>query len=154
MPRKPRIPRQSHQFRAPGHGSRARSGHDPEAPGVAHVYFGERGGETFAGYGVLDWSSTYDIPVFKDLRPWLKFDVYNLFNNQKLIAWSTTVTPDPNSPRDALGIPTGYIRASTFGTATGNTVTYGDITNIPTYPQWVGGSNGGRTFRVAMGVRF
>jgi hypothetical protein len=126
----------------------------PEAPGSAHIYFGERGSETFAGYGLLDWSGTYDVPVFKDLRPWIKFDIYNLFDNQKLIAWSTTISPDPNSPRDSLGIPTGYIKSSTFGTATGNTVTNGDVTNIPAYPQWSGGFNGGRTFRVAMGVRF
>jgi len=32
--------------------------------------------------------------------------------------------------------------------------TNGDITNIPSYPQWGGGLNGGRTFRFAFGIRF
>ena len=128
----------------------------PEAPPTAHVYFGERGSETFDGSGIVDWSTTYDIPVFKDLRPWLKFDIYNIFNNDKLIAWSTTIRPDPNSPRDAFGIPTGFIpsNAATYGTATGATVSNGDIAGIPAYPQWVGASNGGRTYRFAFGVRF
>ena len=64
----------------------------PDSLGTAIVFFAERGSETFAGYGMLDTSVHYNVPVFKDLRPWIKFDVYNLFNNQKLIAWSTTVS--------------------------------------------------------------
>jgi hypothetical protein len=61
----------------------------------------------------------YNIPVFRTLRSWLKLDAYNLLDNNKLIAWNTTVRPDPNSPKDNLGLPTGFVRASTFGTATG-----------------------------------
>ena len=64
------------------------------------MFFGERGSETFKGYGLLDTSINYNIPVFRSLRPWVKFDVYNLFNNRKLIAWNTTVRPDPTSPLD------------------------------------------------------
>ena len=57
------------------------------------VFFnGERGSETFPGYGLFDTSINYNIPVFRTLRPWVKFDVYNLFNNQKLIGWNTAVT--------------------------------------------------------------
>ena len=127
----------------------------PDLPGPTHVYFGgERGSETFKGSGLFDTSVNYEIPVFRSLRPWFKFDVYNLFNNLKLVAWNTTINPDPNSPRDSRGIPTGFIRGAAFGTASGNTVTNGDITNIPAYPQWVGGSNGGRTLRFALGIRF
>jgi outer membrane receptor protein involved in Fe transport len=132
----------------------------PDLPGPSNVFFvPERGTEVFKGYGLFDWSTTYDIPVFKDLRPWLKFDVYNLFNNQKLIAWNTTITPDPSSPVDALGIRTGFIRSANFGRATGNTVTNLNSTAINAFPQWTGDSaegtrNGGRTFRVALGVRF
>jgi hypothetical protein len=132
-----------------------------DSPGTAHVFYGERGSETFAGYGLLDFSAQYNIPVFKSLRPWLKADVYNLLNNQKLIAWDTTIAADPASSLDALGIRTGFITpnvaatgAPRFGRAPGNTVTNLDSTAIPTYPQWVGGNNGGRTFRVAMGLRF
>ena len=68
----------------------------------------ERGSETFAGYGMLDTSVHYNVPVFRDLRPWIKFDVYNLFNNQKLIAWSTTVSQNAATPADNLGLRTGY----------------------------------------------
>ena len=96
------------------------------------------------------------MPVFRSLRPWVKFDVYNLLNNQKLIAWNTTISGNSaaGAPRDALGIPTTFTEGANFGRGTGNTVTNGSISGIPAYPQWVGGSNGGRTFRVAMGVRF
>ena len=48
------------------------------------------------------WIFNYNIPVFRTLRPWIKFDVYNLFDNQKLIAWNTTVSQDPD---DAEGQP-------------------------------------------------
>ena len=51
-----------------------------------NVFFAPRGSETFPGYGLLDTSVHYNVPVFGDLRPWIKFDVYNLMNNQKLIA--------------------------------------------------------------------
>ena len=89
--------------------------------------------------------------------PWIKFDVYNLLNNQKLIAWSTTVSQDAATPADNLGLRTGYTPAASFGKATGNTVTNLNQTAIPTYPvTGFGGTNGngGRTFRVAMGLRF
>ena len=124
------------------------------SPTTKHVYFGERGSETFKGYGLLDWSATYDVPVFRDLRPWIKFDVYNLFNNQKLIAWNTTISRNNASAPDAFGIPTGFNQGSTFGTATGSTQSNGDLAGIPAYPQWSSGQNGGRTYRLAMGIRF
>jgi hypothetical protein len=127
----------------------------PDLPGPGNVFFvPERGSEMFKGYGMLDWSATYDIPVFRELRPWLKFDIFNLFNNQKLIAWNTTITPNPASPLDSLGIRTGYNQSANFGRATGNMVTNLNSTAIPAFPQWSGGNNGGRTFRIAMGVRF
>ena len=129
----------------------------PDSLGTANVFFAERGSETFAGYGMLDTSIHYNVPVFGDLRPWIKFDVYNLFNNQKLIAWSTTVSQDASTPADNLGLRTGFTRAASFGKATGNTVTNLNQTAIPTYaPTGFGGTNGngGRTLRVALGLRF
>ena len=68
----------------------------------------------------------------------------NLTNNQKLIRWNTTVQPDPNSPLDANGLPTGFIQGSNFGNASANT----------DYPVWRPGFTGGRTFLVSTGVRF
>src|SRR4029077_19535351 len=103
----------------------------PDQPGPQTVFFtGARGDQTFAGYGVFDLPINYDVPVLRNLRPWVKFDVYNLLNNEKLIAWSTTVTPDKASAVDNLGLPTGYAPSTTFGTATGNTVTNLNNANI------------------------
>ena len=56
----------------------------PDSLGTANVFFAERGSETFPGYGLLDTSIHYNVPVFRALRPWVKFDVYNLMNNQKV----------------------------------------------------------------------
>ena len=118
----------------------------PDAPSSQTVYFGDRGSQQFDGYGLLDFSVNYNVPVFRSVRPWVKFDVYNLFNNQKLTSWNTTVNPDDNSPTDALGIPTGYTKGSRFGKATSNN-------NFPV--PYLGFANtGGRTFLVAVGVRF
>jgi hypothetical protein len=126
----------------------------PDNPGIQTLFFGDRGSETFAGFGLFDTSFNYDVPVFRSARPWIKVDIYNLFNNQKLIAWNTTVKPDPNSPLDAMGLPTGYIKGSSFGTATGNTQSNVNVQGIPSYPQWSGGQQGGRTLRVSSGIRF
>ena len=115
-----------------------------DAPGSSTLYFDDRGSQTFEGYGLVDFDLSYNIPVGGSVRPWVKFDIFNLFNNQKLIAWNTTVRPDPNSPLDALGYRTGFIRGAAFGTGTAQTH----------YPSWSGGNTGGRTFRVAVGVRF
>ena len=93
---------------------------------------------------VVDLAIRYSIPVWKSLRPWVQLQIYNVFNNQKLIQWDTTVTPDPNSPLDELGQRTGYIKGANFGTGTAATH----------YPRWSSGENGGRTFRIAFGVRF
>jgi hypothetical protein len=116
----------------------------PDAPTSSTVYFGARGSETFAGYGLLDANISYNIPIIGSVRPWVKFDIYNLLNNQKLIQWNTTVSQDPNSPLDNVGLRTGYRRGSAFGTGTANTH----------YPLPFGGSTGGRTFRAAVGIRF
>lgn len=116
----------------------------PDAPGRNSVYFGERGSEQFAGYGAVDANISYNIPIFATVKPWVKFDIYNLLNNQKLIAWNTTIQPDPNSPLDALGLRTGFVKGPLFGTGTAQTH----------YPLPFGGQTGGRTFRVAVGLRF
>jgi hypothetical protein len=115
----------------------------PDAPTDQTLYFGERGSETFPGYGVADISINYAVPVFGSARPWVKFDVFNVFNNDKLVGFNTTVRPDPNSPLDALGRPTGFIRDPNFGQATST----GDFPGVL-------GAGGGRGFRMALGFRF
>jgi hypothetical protein len=116
----------------------------PDAPGASSVYFADRGSEEFAGFGLFDANVSYNIPILKTIKPWVKFDIYNLLNNQKLISWNTTIRPDPASPLDSLGLRTGYLRGPLFGQATAQT----------NFPAPFGGQTGGRTFRVAVGVRF
>lgn len=109
----------------------------PDPPAGQDLFFGERGSETFLGYGALDVSVNYNIPVWRNARPWVKFDVFNLTNNEKQIAWNTVVRADRNGPGDALGLPTRYIEDQAFGDATSNSH----------YPV-------ARTFRMSFGIRF
>jgi hypothetical protein len=108
------------------------------------VYFGDRGGYDFKGYGVIDLATSYNLAVWKSARPWVKLEVYNLFNNQKQIAWDKTVSVDSASAVDANGIANGYIKGAQFGRAT----------NGNQFPQPYLGQNGGRALRVAFGARF
>ena len=108
------------------------------------VFFGERGANSFKGYGVLDLAATYRVPVWSVLSPWLKVEIYNTLNNQKQIAWDRTVGVDASSPRDVDGIPTGFIQGPRYGTATSDNQ----------FPQPYLGQNGGRAMRLAFGVRF
>jgi hypothetical protein len=109
-----------------------------------NLFFGERGAGEFQGFGLLDLAATYSIPVAKVVKPWVKVEFYNLLNNDKQIRWDTTVTADPNSAKDANGLPTGYIKGVNFGKATADSQ----------FPQPIPGTNGGRLFRMAVGVRF
>ena len=70
----------------------------PDGPGDQTVYFGERGAGQFNGWQVVDLGLGYNIPVFRTLRPWFRFDVYNFLNNQTQIRWNTTVSQDPTTP--------------------------------------------------------
>ena len=126
-----RIPGQRHQRDHVGDARRARR--------ERHV----AGEHYFLGYG-LDLATTYSVPVWKNLRPWLKFEFYNVLNNQKQIKWDTTVTADATSPKDANGLATGFIKGANFGKATADNQ----------FPQPVPGTNGGRLFRMAFGLRF
>jgi hypothetical protein len=116
----------------------------PDAPSDQTVYFGERGSQEFPNYTVFDMGLGYDVPVFRSLRPWIRADVYNLFNNQKVVEWNTTVRADNASARDGLGLPTGFTRGASYGQATA----------AGHYPIPFNGLTGGRTFRMAFGVRF
>lgn len=117
---------------------------DISSASAQNVYFGERGVGDFKGYGLLDFSATYNVPVWRTARPWVKVDLFNVLNNRKQIGWDTTVTADPNSPKDSSGLPTGYLPGARFGQAT----------NDNQFPQPYPGQNGGRAVRLAMGVRF
>ena len=108
------------------------------------VFFGERGAGEFAGYGVMDFAATYSVPVWHSVQPWFKVEVYNVLNNQKLIAWDRTIAVDNTSALDASGLRTGYVRGPRFGQATSGAH----------FPQPYAGQQGGRAMRLAFGVRF
>jgi len=108
------------------------------------MYFGPRGVGDFKGYGLFDLALTYGVPIWRTARPWVKVEFYNLLNNQKKIAWDKTVTPDNAGPKDANGLPLNYVQGPRFGQATD------DIQ----FPQPIPGQNGGRLFRMALGIRF
>jgi hypothetical protein len=108
------------------------------------VFFGERGSQSFKGFALLDLAVTYAVPVWKSAQPWIKFESFNVMNNQKLIAWDTTISADAASPRDEFGLPTGYVPGARFGQGTSNAH----------YPTPRAGLDGGRMFDVAVGFRF
>ena len=89
-------------------------------------------------------SLNYSIPVWKSVRPYVKFDALNVFNNQKLIGFDTTIDPNYDGPVDQLGLPLEFVRGPNFGKAERN----------QDYPGWRTGQNGGRTFLLAAGFRF
>jgi hypothetical protein len=70
--------------------------------------------------------------------------MFNVLNNQKLIAWDTTITADADAPRDENGLPTGYTQGPRFGQGIANSH----------YPAPRAGGDGGRMFDFAVGFRF
>jgi hypothetical protein len=108
------------------------------------VFFGERGAYDLKGYGVMDLAASYNIAIWRTLRPWFKIEIYNLFNNTKQIGWDRTVTANAASALDANGIPTEYVQGPRFGQATAGNH----------FPQPWPGQNGARAVRLAFGARF
>jgi hypothetical protein len=109
------------------------------------VFFGERGAYEFEDYALFDLGVTYGVPVWESLRPWLKVEVLNVFNNQQMISWDTAVTANLAGPReDSTGLPLNHTPGPNFGKATSN----GNFAR----PRQ--GMDGGRTFILAAGVRF
>jgi hypothetical protein len=112
--------------------------------GAQNLFFGERGSQSFAGYGLVDLGVNYSIPVWRKVRPYVKVELLNAFNNQKLIGWDTVVNADESGPKDSLGLPLNYIQGARFGQATRNL----------DYPTYRPGFDGGRTVLLAFGLRF
>jgi hypothetical protein len=123
---------------------RARNPGYSRVPASQVLFFGERGSEQFAGYGLVDLGVTYQVPVWKTLRPWVKVEVLNALDNDKLITWDTTVTADAASALDADGLATGYVKGARFGQGT----------STANYPRPRPGLTGGRTYLGAFGFRF
>ncbi len=112
------------------------------------IFYDERGSESFNASNQVDLGVLYQLPLWKSLRPWLKIEYYNVFNNQALVFFNTAVTPDATSSLDANGLRTGFVRGSNFGTARSN-ADFPRATNTP------GGSAlYARTFLMSFGFRF
>jgi outer membrane receptor for ferrienterochelin and colicin len=91
----------------------------PDLPTTQTIFYSlGRGSETYEGANLFDLAITYSIPVYKSASLWVKGECRNMFDSTPLISYNITVTPDPNSPKDALGIPTGYIKGPNFGKGT------------------------------------
>jgi hypothetical protein len=88
-------------------------------PFTQNLFFGERGSQNFLSSHKFDLAVTWTVPVWKSLKPYAKFEAFNLFNNQKLVTWDTTIFADEDGPRDANGLPTQYEEAQGFGEPTG-----------------------------------
>ena len=112
-------------------------------PADQTIYFG-RGTERFDDYSLFDVALNYQMPIWGELRPWLKLDLFNVFNYNEPYRFNTAIRLDPDSPLDALGIPTGFVRGPSFGQPNAST----------DYPRPYGGEVGGRTFRMSFGLRF
>ena len=108
------------------------------------LYYGERGTENFKGYGLLDLSVQYQLPIWRTAEPYFKFEMYNVFNNDMLIAWDDTVDPVWDGPVDELGLPTTYEKGPRFGEGTSQSH----------YPPWRSAAYGGRSFLMSLGLRF
>jgi outer membrane receptor protein involved in Fe transport len=89
-------------------------------PTTQTLFFGERGSQEFNPEHLVDFSLFYEVPLYKTARPFVKAEVRNAFNKQPLIGFNRTVTPDPSSTLDSLGLPTGYVKGSAFGTPQNN----------------------------------
>jgi len=79
----------------------------------------------------------------EDREAWVKVEFYNLLNNQKLIAWDRTITRKQRTGGDANGLPLNYWRTALRPADQRQPVPAADP-----------GQNGGRLFRMALGVRF
>jgi hypothetical protein len=112
--------------------------------GAQNLFFGARGSQSFEGYGLVDLGVNYSIPVWRTVKPYVKVEVLNAFNNQKQIGWDTVVNADTSGPVDSQGLPLNYVRGARFGQATRNL----------DYPTYRPGFDGGRTVLLAFGLRF
>jgi len=111
--------------------------HDPgyaNVPQNQPLYFGGRGTQTFPSQSRFDFALNYDIPIWKTLSPWVKFEVFNVFNTRYRTGFDTTIVPctkssdgsvpsgcAANPPLDASGLPTTFVPGSSFGLARGTT---------------------------------
>ena len=116
--------------------------------------------DDFQVMGCWTCLSTTTFRCFVSLRPWIKLDLYNALNNTEADRAGTRRLPqNPAAGVDNLGLATGYTKGSSYGRASGNTVSNYNLTAINAFPVAfnqgeAGAVRGGRTFRMALGFRF
>jgi hypothetical protein len=97
-------------------------------PQSQNLYFGSRGSQTFPSRSRFDLALNYDIPIVKSLSPWIKATVLNIFNTTYRTGFDTGVVACDGSssatgagctsaPLDANGLPTTFVKGSSFGQA-------------------------------------
>jgi hypothetical protein len=111
-------------------------------PTTQTLFFAERGTEEFEPSHLVDFSLNYELPLYKSARPFFKAELRNAFNKQPLIGFDTTITANNNGPRDALGLPTEFVRGVNFGVPLNNHTATGPHVPFP------------REFRFSVGLRF
>jgi hypothetical protein len=111
-------------------------------PTTQTIFYGGRGSGEFEASHLIDFSLSYEIPLYKSAAPFFKAEMRNAFNSQPLIGFDTTVTPNNAGPRDALGIPLEYIQGTNFGVPLNGQNATGPHVPIP------------REFRFSVGLRF
>ncbi|MBE3133994.1 MAG: TonB-dependent receptor, partial [Acidobacteria bacterium] len=99
---------------------KARGAAYPDPPTSQTLYFGARGSQSYDSTHLFDFAANYNIPIWKTARPWLKVELYNLFNSRPLYRWNTAITADNSSPKDDMGLPTLYKLGSNYGKGTSN----------------------------------
>lgn len=88
-------------------------------PTSQSVYFDELGSEEYNPTHQFDLALTYSVPLIRTVAPRIKFEVYNITNEQELRFYDTTVTANNGAtdPKDSLGLPTTYTKGANFGKA-------------------------------------
>ncbi len=82
------------------------------------LYFGDRGIGEFNATSLFDVAVTYRIPIWKSLEPWVKFQVFNVLNDDTLATFNTGITANQAGPKDADGLPLEFTKGPNFGKAT------------------------------------
>jgi hypothetical protein len=91
----------------------------PDLPSSQTIFYSlGRGTERFQAAHLFDFAMNYNIPVWRKVKPWVKIEVRNLLSSTPLISYNISTTPDKTSPKDSLGLPTGYVKGKAFGTGT------------------------------------
>lgn len=86
-------------------------------PTSSNVFFGERGSQLFDDVATVDLALRYGID-FGRFQPWLKVEIFNLFDNDKLVTWDNEISGNTGGPVDSLGLPTTFTEGPNFGQAT------------------------------------